>query len=76
MQSAFSAIFERFGRIDGGIHTAGLTGGGLIQLKEIEQLKQTLLPKVQGTEIFYHLLAKTNAGFMACCSSLSALLGV
>jgi acyl transferase domain-containing protein/acyl carrier protein len=64
---------ERFGRIDGVIHTAGLPGGGLIPLKTREAAAAVLAPKVRGTRVLERLLADRHLEFFVLCSSLAAL---
>ena len=64
---------ERFGRIDGVIHTAGLPGGGLIPLKTREAAAAVLAPKIHGTRVLGRLLADRSLEFFVLCSSLAAL---
>src|SRR5262249_1187934 len=42
---------QRFGQVNGVIHAAGIPGGGIIQLKALEDSALVLAPKVQGTRV-------------------------
>jgi acyl transferase domain-containing protein len=66
---------ERFGRIDGVIHAAGVAGGGMIQLKARDVAARVLAPKVQGTLVLAELLRGVPLDFFAICSSQAAVLG-
>jgi acyl transferase domain-containing protein/acyl carrier protein len=75
MREVVSRGVERFGKINGVVHAAGLAGGGVIQLKTIASANETLAPKVVGTQVLSSLLADTQLDFFVLCSSLNALLG-
>ena len=64
-----------FGGIHGVIHTAGIAGGGLIELKEPQLAGQVLAPKVLGTLILDELLKETPLDFFILCSSVASLIG-
>ena len=68
-------VDERFGRLDGVIHAAGLPGGGLVQTLEPQAYREVLAPKVQGS---HHLLAATEGrelDFLMLFSSLNVIDG-
>jgi acyl transferase domain-containing protein len=65
----------RFGRVDGVIHSAGVAGGGVIQLKAHEAAAAVLRPKVEGTQILGRLLEQDPPDFLVLCSSLTSVLG-
>jgi NAD(P)-dependent dehydrogenase (short-subunit alcohol dehydrogenase family)/acyl carrier protein len=75
MNEVFQRAKERFGRIDGVIHTAGLPGGGMIEVARCEDIVNTLKPKLQGTRVLESLAREYGADFLMLCSSLSSLLG-
>ena len=75
MAAAQAQALQLYGRIDGVIHTAGVTGGGMIQLKTIEEAERVLAPKVSGTLVLASLFNDVNLDFFVMCSSLAALLG-
>ena len=75
MREVLERARERFGGIDGVIHTAGVAGGGLIELKEPQVADAVLAPKVLGTLVLDELLRETPVDFFILCSSLASLLG-
>ncbi|MDQ7089821.1 MAG: SDR family NAD(P)-dependent oxidoreductase [Methylococcales bacterium] len=66
---------QQFGQINGVIHTAGVAGGGVIQLKTRDTAHNVLAPKVDGTIILDTLLKENALDFMVVCSSMEAALG-
>jgi acyl carrier protein len=66
---------ERFGPIQGAIHSAGVAGGGIIQLKEPEVAARVMAPKLQGTLVLDAVLRDEPLDFLLLCSSTAALLG-
>ena len=75
MREVLAHARERFGRIDGVIHTAGVAGGGLIELKEPQVADAVLAPKVLGTLVLDELLKETPLDFFIICSSLASFVG-
>ena len=75
MQAAVDAARERWGRLDGVIHAAGVPGGGVIQLKTVEAAARVLAPKVAGTQALARALEATPLDFFVLCSSNTALFG-
>ncbi|MEA5621855.1 type I polyketide synthase [Nostoc sp. UHCC 0251] len=75
MQSAIAQSLERFGTINGVIHTAGIAGAGMIQLKIPEIAEKVFAPKIQGTVILNNVLTNINLDFLVLCSSLSSIQG-
>jgi acyl transferase domain-containing protein len=63
---------NRFGEINGVIHSAGVPDGGLIREKTREQVEKVLAPKVQGTSLLEEKLRGKNLEFFILCSSLSS----
>jgi len=77
-QQMAEAIFQaqqQFGQINGVIHTAGVPGGGVIQLKTREIAQRVLAPKVKGTIILDTLLRDLSLDFLVVCSSMESTLG-
>jgi non-ribosomal peptide synthase protein (TIGR01720 family) len=66
---------ERFGGINGVIHSAGVRPEGIIQQKEHETSARTLAPKVKGTLVLSRSLADSTLDFFVLCSSLRAIVG-
>ena len=74
MRSVVKEARQRWGRIDGAIHAAGLPGGGLIEQKTREAVDPVLAPKVRGTRILEKLLESDRPDFLVLCSSINAIL--
>jgi len=75
MRAAVTAAVARFGRIDGTLHTAGVPGAGLIQLKTAAAAEQVLAPKVQGTLALAEALRPYPPGFLVLFSSITSITG-
>jgi len=77
MRDALGTVRARFGALHGVIHSAGIAGGGLIQLKTRDMAERVLVPKVQGTRVLDALLAESGErlDFLVLCSSTVAVLG-
>ncbi|MCX6580364.1 MAG: SDR family NAD(P)-dependent oxidoreductase [Candidatus Aminicenantes bacterium] len=70
MKEVIRLAEERFGKIDGVIHAAGLSGEGLIQGKTRETMEPILAPKVRGTLVLDALFKEKELDFFLLCSSL------
>lgn len=75
MQQAVAQARTQFGGIDGVIHSAGIAGGGLIQLKSHEQAEAVLAPKILGALILQDIFAAQPPSLMVLNSSLFAVTG-
>lgn len=75
MAKALAKGQQRFNHINGVIHTAGVPGGGVIQIKTKEIAQRVLAPKVEGTIILDTLFKDIALDFMILCSSMEAHLG-
>ncbi len=75
MRAAVDDASRRFGGIHGVIHTAGVAGGGMIQLKTPEMAAAVMAPKVIGTLILDELFKDVDLEFFVLFSSLSAIVG-
>ena len=71
-----SEIRSRFGEINGVIHSANVTGGGMIQLKTREMATSVLAPKVQGALLLREALPDEPLDFFVSFSTSLALTGV
>jgi amino acid adenylation domain-containing protein/non-ribosomal peptide synthase protein (TIGR01720 family) len=76
MRSAMVQALQRFGRLNGVIHSAGVLGGGIIQLKTREMAEKVFAPKVKGTLVLAELLKDQRLDFVILCSSLSSVVSV
>ncbi|MDY7095147.1 MAG: SDR family NAD(P)-dependent oxidoreductase [Acidobacteriota bacterium] len=75
MAGVVAQAVERFGAIHGLIHTAGVPGAGLLQLKTREMSRQVLRPKVAGTLVLERVLAEQPLETVVTFSALTALSG-
>jgi non-ribosomal peptide synthase protein (TIGR01720 family) len=75
MREAVRGGEERFGKIDGVIHAAGVPGGGIIQLTTPEAAAAVLGPKVTGTRILDQIFKERSLDFILLFSSLRSILG-
>ncbi|WP_371495126.1 SDR family NAD(P)-dependent oxidoreductase [Kitasatospora sp. NBC_00374] len=73
LERALDAARERFGRIDGVVHAAGLPGGGSIELRTDEEMRAVLAPKTTGTRNLLAALRPDEADVLVLCSSVAAL---
>ncbi|HSF41149.1 MAG TPA: SDR family NAD(P)-dependent oxidoreductase [Thermoanaerobaculia bacterium] len=72
---ALAQARERFGRIDGVLHAAGLPGGGLLQLRTREEAAAVLAPKVAGTLALWEAVARDAPDFVLLFSSTLSVTG-
>ncbi|NEQ08206.1 MAG: SDR family NAD(P)-dependent oxidoreductase [Moorea sp. SIO4E2] len=75
MESAIAKASERFGKINGVIHAAGVPGGGVIQRKTPAMAEDTFGPKVKGTLILDSILKDMELDWFVLCSSLASIVG-
>ncbi len=75
MRALVARVRERFGRIHGVVHAAGVPGRGLILSQEPAQAARVLAPKVTGTRVLEDLFAGAELDFLVLCSSLNAIKG-
>ncbi|HEY3582447.1 MAG TPA: SDR family NAD(P)-dependent oxidoreductase, partial [Pyrinomonadaceae bacterium] len=66
----------RFGEINGVVHSASVTSGGLIQLKTKEMIGPVFAPKILGTRALQAALADAALDFFVLFSTSLALTGV
>jgi amino acid adenylation domain-containing protein len=75
MRRVLQLTRERFGKLNGVIHAAGISPGGMIEMKTPEMLAGVLAPKVRGTRVLESLLKDEELDFLALFSSLDSVLG-
>jgi acyl transferase domain-containing protein/acyl carrier protein len=75
MAAVASRAQQRFGRINGVLHAAGVPGQGIIQLKHPTDIKRILSPKIEGTMVLASAFNLAELDFFLLFSSLSSLLG-
>jgi acyl transferase domain-containing protein/acyl carrier protein len=73
----FGRVRERFGAVNGVIHAAGLAGGGLLELRSDDQIRDVMRPKVEGAALLHrHLAHEQELDFVVHYSSRAALEGL
>lgn len=76
MAVAIDKAQTRWGAIDGVIHAAGISGTGrLAVLKEADEARAVIEPKVDGLTVLLNLLGTTPLDFVALMSSVNSVLG-
>lgn len=75
MKEVVEQAKQQFGRIHGVIHSAGVPGGGIIQLKTPEAAADILAAKLQGTLVLDALFKNEKLDFLVLCSSLASVVG-
>ena len=75
MKTEIARCVDRFGKIHGVIHAAGLPGEGIIQLKKHEIAEEILAPKVIGTLILDEIFRDVDLDFFILFSSIASILG-
>ena len=73
MQRALDTVRARFGCVNGVIHAAGISSGGLVQLNTPEAAENNLSAKVAGTLVLDSLLNVASLDFFVLCSSIDAV---
>jgi acyl transferase domain-containing protein len=71
-----SQVRARFGEINGVVHSASVTSGGMIQLKTKEMAAPVFAPKVLGTRALQSALEGSDLDFFVVFSTSLALTGV
>ncbi|CAH1195691.1 Polyketide synthase PksM [Paenibacillus plantiphilus] len=76
LSNALNGIREKYGRIHGIIHSAGLPANGYIIKKELDDFHAVLAPKVNGALLLDELTEGDNPDFFVVFSSNTTLMGV
>ncbi len=72
-ETLFNNLDQQYGGITGVFHTAGVAGGRLIQLTDLQKTQDVLAPKVAGTMVLGDLLKSHQPEFFALFSSLTTV---
>lgn len=75
VEEALEALRNRYGKINGVIHSAGLAGNGLIMNKEEAVFRKVLLPKIYGTWILDNVTRNDKLDFFYMFSSGTSVFG-
>jgi hypothetical protein len=76
MERAINETKKRFGQINGVIHSASVTGGGMIQLKTPEAAASVLDQKIKGALVLNSLFKDVALDFFVLFSSTLSITGV
>ncbi|QKG27206.1 type I polyketide synthase [Actinomadura verrucosospora] len=74
LAAAVAEAVERFGRVDGVFHSAGVAGGGLLAVRDREAARRVLAPKVAGTLALHRVLGD-DVDFVVLYSSITSVVG-
>ncbi|HEV7652809.1 MAG TPA: type I polyketide synthase, partial [Actinophytocola sp.] len=69
------AVLDRFGRLDGIVHAAGIAGGGLIETRDVADMRAVLAPKVAGTVALRAVFGADELDFVSLFSSVTGTAG-
>jgi 3-oxoacyl-(acyl-carrier-protein) synthase/NAD(P)-dependent dehydrogenase (short-subunit alcohol dehydrogenase family)/acyl carrier protein len=70
-----AAAYERFGKINGVIHAAGVPGGGLMVRQTPETAEEVFRSKVEGTMVLHRLFEGEDLDFFLLWSSIASFIG-
>jgi phthiocerol/phenolphthiocerol synthesis type-I polyketide synthase B len=73
LAAAVAAVRERFGRIDGIVHAAGIPGGEVITQRSREDFEAVIRPKIHGAFVLDLLTREDRPDFIAYFSSVAAV---
>ncbi|WP_160670946.1 non-ribosomal peptide synthetase [Clostridium sp. C8-1-8] len=75
MKDILNEIRDKYKRIDGVIHCAGVPGEGLIVKKDINKFIEVIRPKILGTWVLDELTDKDDLDFFIMISSIGSFIG-
>ncbi|MFE0154458.1 SDR family NAD(P)-dependent oxidoreductase [Nonomuraea sp. NPDC059007] len=75
LRRARASALERFGRVDGLVHAAGLPGGGMAEVKDPADAARVMAPKIAGTRALRDVFGDLDLDFVMLCSSVTAVAG-
>jgi phthiocerol/phenolphthiocerol synthesis type-I polyketide synthase E len=75
LKSVISALTRKWGNVRGVIHSAGIAGTGVMQLKTREQADKVIAPKVKGILALEQALTGQPLDFLVLFSSLFSVIG-
>jgi amino acid adenylation domain-containing protein len=75
LQPVLDELRQKYGKINGVIHAAGVAGAGLMINKDIQNFQRVVAPKIQGTCLLDKLTGADDLDFFIMCSSIAAITG-
>lgn len=76
MKQIMEALRQKYGRIDGVIHAAGVAGDGFIVRKDEKTFNSVIRPKIHGTWVLDHVTREDQLDFLVFFSSAASILTV
>lgn len=73
MKELTDDLRQRYGRINGVIHGAGVAGEGFLYNKDVKKFSEVILPKIHGTRVLFDLTKEDNLDFFIMFSSVASL---
>jgi NAD(P)-dependent dehydrogenase (short-subunit alcohol dehydrogenase family)/acyl carrier protein len=70
-----TAVLDRFGRLDGIVHAAGIAGGGMIETRDVADMRAVLTPKVAGSVALRAVFGADELDFVSLFSSVTGTAG-
>jgi hypothetical protein len=74
MAEAWAAVEEKFGKVNGVVHAAGLAGVVRMAAESRSSVDEVLGPKVEGSQVVAELVAGKELDFLLFCSSISSVI--
>jgi acyl transferase domain-containing protein/acyl carrier protein len=75
MREVVDRILDRFGALNGVLHTAGVPAAGLMHGKTADDFAEVLAPKIQGTLVLEEVLRDVPVDVIVLFSSITAIVG-
>ena len=75
LKPVLDRLRQKYGRINGVIHAAGVAGAGFMLKKEIRTFKNVIAPKIQGTWLLDKLTGSDDLDFFILFSSIVTITG-
>lgn len=75
MTALRALVLERFGRLDGIVHAAGIPGGGMAEVKDAAAAAAVMSPKIRGTAVLATVFGALPMDFVVLCSSVTSVAG-
>jgi len=75
VRDAIEQIIQRYGRLDGVVHAAGVLNDSMLWRKQPQDVHDVLAPKVYGAWALHMATREIPLDFFVLCSSMSSLMG-
>lgn len=75
MHKAVTLAEQRFGRLNGVIHAAGVIDDAPMQTKSVADIEAVFTPKIHGTQVLHEVFADGDLDWLVLCASTSTVTG-